>query len=539
MGSAPHAPPNADDSSDVTLSSATQQSSSMSQVLPKIPGTPRVPAEALALAEAAEPRGAEARPSSGSETLGHDSSDPARSRHSNHPSLPPALARVGRYDVLGRIAVGGMAEIFLGREHVETGALRHVAIKVLRLGGSATADDTYFEELFMREGRTAAQLVHPNICHVYEFGKSAGYFYIAMEWIEGASLRHVLAKLLKRQKTMPPNLAVGIAAQVAGALHYAHNVRDARRRPLEVVHLDVNPQNIMLRHDGVVKLLDFGIAQVADPRGDSRSDVVKGKIGYIAPEQARQQTLDRRVDVFGLGTCLFEMLTGKAAYRRESMRESLEALLTLPVPSLRDYVPELPTELDEIVQKALAREPGERFQTAGELQAALEGYLARSREVVSGRHIAQLMESITPSKALDGPSLYTGPEVASRLTRPPDDLLDNVEFEPLRKRALRPRKKLLVACIGVVLGAFGAYLLTEATSAPVATKPAPAIAAPAAIAPERPAEARELTPQDSLAAPVEAASAERSRATPPPAVTKGKRANRRRIKPGFVADPGF
>ena len=542
MGSAPNAPREAVESNEARSSSSTQ-SASRSQVLPKIPGAARIPAEAMALAAAAEPRPSEARPSSETDA---DVDEPLSgvTERAPVPSLPPALARVGRYDVLGRIAVGGMAEIYLAREHVETGALRHVAIKVLKQSGSAQ-DGTYFEEMFLREGRTASQLVHPNICHVYDFGKWSGYFYIAMEWIEGSSLRTVLSKLAKRKKTMPPAIAVGIAAQVAGALHYAHTVRDARRRALQVVHLDVNPQNIMLRHDGVVKLLDFGIAQVADPRGDSRSDVVKGKVGYIAPEQALQQPLDRRVDVFGLGACLFEMLAGRSAYRRESMRESLEALLAQPVPSVREWAPEVPKELDEIVQKALAREPSERFQTAGELQAALEGYLARSREVVSGRHIAQLMESITPSAPTSPPALYTGPEVVSRLA-PESELPLDDGIAVTRRGNTRRMKRAVVIAIGVLIGVLVAYFTASAPPTPSATV-TPTPPKPAAIAPTAPPTAAigatDVAPEGSAvptavpATPLKARAPAGARSKSD--VPKGKRANRRRIKPSFVADPGF
>lgn len=512
----------ADESVEVTapLEPATH---SASRVLPRVPGAARLPAEASQLVATAPLPPPQATPR-----------EPKPATRSNFPSLPPTLARVGRYDVVGRIAIGGMAEIYLAHEHVETGAVRQVAIKVLKRSETEPNDD-YFEELFMREGRIAAQLVHPNICHVYEFGRWAESFYIAMEWIEGFSLRSVLEKLKKRQRQMPPVLAVGIAAQIAGALQYAHNVKDARKRPLQVVHLDVNPQNIMLRHDGVVKLLDFGIAQVADPRGDSRSDLLKGKLGYIAPEQAKKLPLDRRVDVFALGACLFEMLTGRPAYKRESLRESLEALLAAPVPSLREHVPELPLELEELVKKALAHEPSERFQSAGELQAALEGYLARNREVVSSRHIAQLVESITPTAP--GPALYTGPEVASRLApansaRPAADSAFDATADR-RRRNLR----LLVGALGLLLGALTAYLVSapSAPAKPLVTTAAPAAAAPAPL-PEPvvpvPSTAAKVMPPAIVDAPASA--------PPGPAATKVKRANRRRrIQHGFVADPGF
>jgi eukaryotic-like serine/threonine-protein kinase len=534
MGSAPH---EADEVSDAPPSHALEQEGT-SQVLPRIPLAARIPREALAFEQGGQSLPKPARPSSETEPL-FGSDDAERVASGAPPSLPPALARVGRYEVIGRLAVGGMAEIYLARESVETGALRHVAIKVLKQSENAAENDGYFDELFMREGRTAAQLVHPNICHVYEFGKVEGYFYIAMEWIEGAPLRRVLTKLAKRGNTMPPALAVGIAAQVAGALHYAHNVRDARRKPLQVVHLDVNPQNIMLRHDGVVKLLDFGIAQVAEPRDDTRSDTVKGKLGYIAPEQLRRQTLDRRVDVFGLGAVLFEMLTGRPAYPNESLRECADALLTQPPPSIRSVVPHLPPELEEIVYKALALEPADRFQTAGELQAALEGYLARSREVVSSRHIAQLMESVTPSAPTGSPQLYRGPEVATRLAARTRSI--DPTGEPLGTRGRwRPPARLWIAAAVVLI----AVLLALFSGGP--EQPARVVATPRS--PEQLAPAPAAAPvAPEVAEPAAPAALPRS-AQPPAAPSKAraakvapkeKRVTRRRNKPDFVADPGF
>ncbi len=337
-------------------------------------------------------------------------------REHKTPSMAPPLARFSRYDVLGRLAIGGMAVVYLGREAVEGGAQRHVAIKVLRRQGSE-GDDAYFEELFLREGRTAAQLVHPNICHTYAFGKWGGHFFIALEWVDGVSLSQVMQTLANRGQALDPFIAASVAAQVAGALDYAHRARDTRRKPLAIVHRDVNPQNIMLRYDGVVKLLDFGVAQVAEPHADTRTDTVKGKFGYMAPEQLRRQRLDGRADVFALGVCLYEMLTGMRLYKRDSVRETVEAVLEEPMPALSLLGPTLRGELERILARALAKEPRARFESAGELQAALEGFLARSGEVVSARRLSALMDELYPEARREGmaSALFRGPDVAARL----------------------------------------------------------------------------------------------------------------------------
>ncbi|HKO94604.1 MAG TPA: serine/threonine-protein kinase, partial [Polyangiaceae bacterium] len=178
---------------------------------------------------------------------------------SNVQCAPTALPSFGRFEVLGRVAVGGMAEIFFARERSAGGGIRHLGLKLLKRRAQFDQDGAYFEEMFQREGRTAMLLAHPNICHVYEFGKVEDRFFIAMEWISGRSLRDVLARLSERKQRIPPALAAAIVMQVADALHYAHNVRDTHGRSLGVVHRDVNPQNIMLRFDGSAQLLDFGV----------------------------------------------------------------------------------------------------------------------------------------------------------------------------------------------------------------------------------------------------------------------------------------
>lgn len=504
--------------------------------LPPLPPAARIPVEAQALHARDVRLNRLPNPTPAAREVVFD--DVVTTRRSL-PSLPAPLAQLGRYAVLGRLAVGGMAEIYLAREGIESGGQRHAAIKVLRNRKADAADSEYFEELFLREGRTASQLVHPNICHVYEFGKAGGHFYIAMEWIDGVSLFQLCSKLAEKGQRLPVTIAVSIAAQVAFALDYAHNARDARRKPLAVVHRDVNPYNIMLRHDGGVKLLDFGVAQVADPQEDTRTDTVKGKLGYMAPEQAKQEALDARADIFALGVCLHEMLTGKRLYRRENMRETMAALLHEPPPSVRKTVPSIPEQLDLIVQRALAKNPDERFASAGELQAALESYLAKSGEVVSSRRLAQLMESAYPDAQTRAPALYTGEEVVARLT--PLGESQHLSALPVAKptaetsrvRAWLPWMLVIVAAVIAAAG-WTSFLRTpnepeapvvqKATPTPAVPEPAPAVMAPV---PEQNAVDTASVPGEEL---------EEGSTAPD---SKVGRNVRRRAAPRFVADPGF
>jgi serine/threonine-protein kinase len=494
-----------------------------------------VPSEALSLAR----RTASSRPPSEHELVLESERAAAKA-----PSLPPRIARFAHFEVLGRIAVGGMAEIYLGRDSVEGGGLRQLAIKVLRRQ-TGTQDEAYFEELFLREGRTAAQLVHPNICHIYSFGKWRGHLYIAMEWIDGVSLAQVLRSLHDQGRPLDPLIAASIAAQVAGALDYAHHVRDARRRALAIVHRDVNPQNIMIRHDGMVKLLDFGVAQVADIETDSRTDTVKGKFAYMAPEQAQRKAIDGRADVFALGVCLYEMLTGKRLYKRGSLRETIEALMSEPPPSLRMSAPELPAELDEIVRLALAKDPNDRFASAADMQAALETFLARSGEVVSARRISSMMDTIYPEARLASPSLFTGPEIVERLAALEDEAEPH-GIAPSDTPVDLPLSRIGVRSLAAV--AVGLLLLVLVWSLS-AREPAPSRVSPlgartreqtSALVPPAPlpaAAAKQEEPVIAPSAPVAPSSA--NDADLKSEKRKAGAARRRRRAPDFVATPGF
>jgi len=459
------------------------------------------------------------------------------------PSLPPAVARFGRYDVIGRVAVGGMAEIFLSRETLPGGALRRCALKVLKRGVVSAADERYFEELFWRECRTAVQLSHPNICHVYEVGKSAGRFFLAMEWIDGHSLSDVLAKLAEQEELMAPGMAVGIAAQVASALHYAHTARDARNRPLNVIHRDVNPQNIMLRHDGSVKLVDFGVAHISEAELDSRADTVKGKPAYMAPEQLLGNDVDGRVDVFALGVCLYEMLIGERLHKRGSIRETLAAVLRESPSALQDKRPALPAALDEVVQRALAKQPQDRFENAGEFQAALEAFLAERGEIGSAREVGRLMERLYPNAKNAAPQLDTRPEVVSYLTR--SDVAE-LRIEGVHAPRLSFRvKAFVVLLIGAV--AFG-YALWPSSPR---TKPgvSKASVGQGGLVEEQPPVERATRPALAEESPISAApsavGATKPPATPATATTTeappsaDNRPKRRPRSPVFVADPGF
>lgn len=321
------------------------------------------------------------------------------------------LGRIGRYEVLGRMAMGGMAEILLAREKSSIGATRHLVVKLIKTNLEADAD---FDKLFMNEGRLALGLKHPNICHIYELGIDAGRRFIAMEYVHGQTLKNVLKRAAQRGAPVPTAVAVKVIALVADALDSAHRTR-GDGVDVGVVHRDVSPHNIMIGYDGTVKLLDFGVAQKQGDRSEVGTGTVKGKFAYFAPEQSMNQPLDGRTDIFALGVCLWEVLTGKMLFKRNSDLETLKAVVEEPMPEPKTVGADVPAALVLVMQKALEKEPYRRYQTASLMEKALEEYLLDAREVVTTGRISDLMRDLFDEEIRRGPILDRSEEVAARL----------------------------------------------------------------------------------------------------------------------------
>jgi serine/threonine-protein kinase len=365
-----------------------------------------------------------------------------------HPLSPlyPAVSTFGRYEILGRLAVGGMAEVFLARELGHHHAIRHVAIKRIL---PQIADDATFVEMFLDEARLAVQLNHPNICHIYDFGELEEAYFIAMEWVNGVSLGKIIRRAREHKAEIPVAVAIKITAHIAEALHYAHQARDGMGRPMNIVHRDVSPQNIMVRFDGVVKLLDFGIAKNASQTSQTEAGVVKGKFSYMAPEQCLGRALDGRTDIFALGSCIYEALTGNAAFRRGSDLDTMRAIVheaPKPIASVR---PDVPDALIEIVDRALAKDPKDRYQTAGDLYVALERWLAEKGEFVRAMHISQFVERLMPGEAQHSPLTQSSPS-APRLI---DDSLGTLSPPP--KGAQKAAGKVRESTVDVHISVLG------------------------------------------------------------------------------------
>ncbi len=301
------------------------------------------------------------------------------------PEIPhfPALATFGRFEILGRIARGGMAEVFLARETQDDGSARHVVVKRVL---PEMEDNPDFLAMFLEEGKTAVRLYHTNVCHVYEVGSIEGRAFMALEWVYGPSLQSVIERSAARGGCVPWPVAVEVVSQVASALQYVHHAKGVSGRPLNIVHRDVSPHNVMLSWTGQVKLLDFGIAKTS-AEGE-KGGATAGKYGYMSPEQAQSMPVDARSDIFALGVVLYEALVGRPLYDRATLLDTLSAIVREPVPSVRRERPELPAPLEHIVQRALAKSPAQRFQSAGELRAALKSVLRAGGQSVPEARIA-------------------------------------------------------------------------------------------------------------------------------------------------------
>ncbi|MBK9517039.1 MAG: serine/threonine protein kinase [Anaeromyxobacter sp.] len=271
----------------------------------------------------------------------------------------------GRYHLLERLAIGGMAEIWLAEARGEPG--RRYAVKRLL---PTLADDPGFVTMFLDEARIGTLLDHPGIVPVRDLGREGSGYFMAMDYRPGPDLRALLTRLRHAGARLPPALSTWVVAEAARALDHAHRARGPDGAPLEVVHRDLSPANLLLGWDGRVSVLDFGIATAAF-RAHREGAVLRGKLGYLSPEQVAGLPVDRRGDVFSLGAVLHELLTGHRLFGGPSDLAVLQRVRAAQVRPPSERNPAVPADLDALVLRALAREPAERFAWAADLAAAL------------------------------------------------------------------------------------------------------------------------------------------------------------------------
>lgn len=302
-----------------------------------------------------------------------------------------ARTKLDRYELVGELASGGMATVFLGRIGGVGGFQRFVAIKRLH---PHLAHEQDFVEMFIDEARLAASIHHPNVVPILDIGASEHGYYLAMEYIEGDTLARLLARAASTGARLPMPIALRIVLDTLAGLHAAHELRDEQDALLGLVHRDVSPQNILVGVDGTSRITDFGVAHASSRLSTTRGGQLKGKLAYMAPEQARGQGIDRRADVFAMGTVLWEVLAGRRLFKAEGDAETLNRVLFEPIPRLREVDESLPAALDAVATRALERDPEKRYATCSELFDALERAARATRLVASARDVATYVQEV-------------------------------------------------------------------------------------------------------------------------------------------------
>lgn len=359
------------------------------------------------------------------------------------------MENYGRYILLKKLAAGGMAEVFLACPQEGEGA-RDERVVIKRILPNLAADE-HFVTMFLNEARIAARLSHPNIVRLFDLGKEGQSYFLAMEFIHGEDLGALIARLNAQGLQLPLPLVLRIVREACLGLHYAHTKVDERGRPLQLIHRDVSPQNIMVSFEGEVKLLDFGIARAANLSSTTQTGEIKGKYAYIAPEQARGTKIDQRCDIFSLGLVLYELLTGRNPLKRGNDLITLRAAIECDVDPPSRFVA-LPASLEAIVLKALARDPARRFASAIEFERVIERFRPDPDPRATRRKLAEAMRELFADRLLS--------EVG---TRPPSTPAPGVEPAPssaFNTLVNRPDPWTLIAEPGSAetesFGAFGA-----------------------------------------------------------------------------------
>jgi len=414
--------------------------------------------------------------------------------------------KLDRFELIAELASGGMGTVFLARLGGAGGFQRLYAIKVLH---EHLAKHPEFIEMFLDEARLAASIHHPNVVSIVEIGASDAGHYLVMDYVEGDTAAQLFLGAAQDKRKVPVRVILRIVLDVLAGLHAAHERQDDEGHPLEIVHRDVSPHNILVGVDGASRITDFGIARAATRLAVTRSGQLKGKLAYMAPEQARSEAVDRRADVFAMGICLWEMLTGERLFKAEGEGETLNRVLYEPIPTPRGTDPDIAPEIDDVCMKALTRDPDTRYATAAEFADALEK-TARALDLLgSHREVAACVNDIlgadvkerraelrawlgdserrnaTTSSADSSGELASHPGALVSVYVPP--LLDSGLLPPVDRRKARGSRGggIIGAAIGVaLLASLGFALLRRSHASP--ESPATAVAASAALANEPP-----------------------------------------------------
>jgi serine/threonine protein kinase len=428
--------------------------------------------------------------------------------------------RVDRYELVGEIASGGMATVYLARLGGVGGFQRFVAIKRLH---PHLQNEKEFVEMFLDEARLSAGIHHPNVVSILEVGASPVGYYLVMEYVEGDTLARILARAASHGRRIPTPIALRMVLDALHGLHGAHELKDDQGRSVELVHRDVSPQNVLVGVDGIARITDFGVARARSRLGSTRVGQLKGKLAYMAPEQALGERIDRRADVFSAAVMIWETLASKRLFKAENEATTLQRVMNDPIPNLSRVAPHLSRELCAAVARGLERDLTRRFASAQEFADALEAAaggrdgIADPREVAAfvkqtiGEEIEQQREAVRAWIARSEPSqvglmaptapssvsvaAMSLPEGSQSLTH--GDLSGG--FAPRRSRSGLVAIAALVAAVAGVGGFWLARGSREQPSPVVAVPaPPPAVTVSAAPAPPETAPPQASTPVTSL-----------------------------------------
>ena len=305
----------------------------------------------------------------------------------------------GKYILLEKLATGGMAEIYLARSPGASGVSKFVALKRIL---PQYSEQPEFIDMFKDEAKIAVNLTHANITSIFEFGVEKQAFYLAMDYVEGRNLRQILNKMKKSGVSFSIEQVLYIIKEVAAGLDHAHRCIDSNTgKPLNIIHRDMSPQNVMISFEGEVKVIDFGIAKAETQLETTRAGTLKGKFGYMSPEQAEGQQVDLRTDIFALGIVLWELLANDRLFVANNEVNTLRKIRDCQIPSLRKINPNIPPELERIVSKALAKDRNLRYQTAAAFHRELSRFLNRQYPDFSPHDFSVFIKTLFAAEILD------------------------------------------------------------------------------------------------------------------------------------------
>lgn len=389
---------------------------------------------------------------------------PALQAGPRHSARPPRAApgTIGRYQLCFELASGGMASVYLARAEGSPGFQKLVALK--RIHPHLSSERAYIE-MFLDEARIASSITHPNVCSVFDFGEVDGEYFIAMEYLMGEPLsrvqRRIVVNVDERSAPQLPARMATIIAQACEGLHAAHELKDSNGESMNVVHRDVSAENLFVTYDGTTQVVDFGIAHARKRDHHTEAGQVKGTFPYMAPEQMTAAAVDRRVDVWALGAVLWELLTLRRLFLRDTDVNTMYAVLSSEIQAPSVFRPEVPAELDAIVLKALRRNPDERWQSAREMGKALRRVVAAQDDPPGPAELAEWMSQLFPdgesrkrrlmdiARSANGPEeLEPGSEVRERGARPALRIPKTAGGRPMPTAPPLPAS-LLVMVIGV------------------------------------------------------------------------------------------